>query len=712
MAVLTFDPDNVTFTAGMAKRSAPGPFVAAPIVQGDPNNADALTDDVLSFSSGTQISGNFYPNMDTDQGSIVLWWTPEYSYNSLSGSGDHYLWYINSNYYLAYEYDNDRFLLSIGGQTTTISSNIVAGTTYNLVVRWDTKNTLDGTNYACLSIDDTHTFGITTAPTASAPAATIYIGSDGSTGACSGIIEGFTVYRRPLYDGANGIDVGNGDEINKIYNTGSGKDACAVTGSWDVVFCMPTDSSTGALSTGTGEAWSHPHNSNLITPVDGFMLNTTTAWNNWSQEGTPSANGLNADAQKIYAGGYYFTSDAVNEGYYFDITVAEGDDWVVRALAHSDGTAVPKIILYDQTNGAEIGSLTGTSTSTRTAPDVFILTGTAPTGMTTLRVKVINTQSSGTCYWHQVEVLTNNLNNPSYETGAGDPWIPDGWVNNALDAGDAAQETTIVHSGSSSVKFNTGATIWESLRHNSGFPAGFSCMGFWVYGAAGGVQKGSTIYFQYSSTGGGNFTTDDPGAAWGHFSAVFRGTLGNRLDIAGNSNTHYIDDVYVIPLDDVSLTVTPASQANSSETSGLRVDGRDSCTQTITELTTTSGSIKFKYTPRHDAGDAVKFLESTTATDYAYIAEWYYDATNYIRLYWSAANTITLEYNMNGTTGSGTWDATGEIVAGTTYTMQIYYTGGSTMFFVVDGSNKIMLTAIPAAFGTAPNTAYWGSRQA
>jgi hypothetical protein len=51
-------------------------------------------------------------------------------------------------------------------------------------------------------------------------------------------------------------------------------------------------------------------------------------------------------------------------------------------------------------------------------------------------------------------------------------------------------------------------------------------------------------------------------------------------------------------LDNVSLTATPATSANSTETSGIRVDGTDTLTQPITGLSTTNGVIKFKFTPR------------------------------------------------------------------------------------------------------------------
>ncbi len=98
-----------------------------------------------------------------------------------------------------------------------------------------------------------------------------------------------------------------------------------------------------------------------------------------------------------------------------------------------------------------IGGLQGTTTSTRTAPDVLVLTGEAPAGMTTLRVKLINATASGTCYWHQVEVLKNLLTNPSLETGSGNPWIPTGWSTDSL--------STLVHKFTNVFSLSRGGPI-------------------------------------------------------------------------------------------------------------------------------------------------------------------------------------------------------------------------------------------------------------
>lgn len=139
---------------------------------------------------------------------------------------------------------------------------------------------------------------------------------------------------------------------------------------------------------------------------------------------------------------------------------------------------------------------------------------------------------------------------------------------------------------------------------------------------------------------------------------------------------------------------------------GIRVDGLDTLVANIPagSLGATSGKLRFNHIPRHDAADAVKFGNSS-----AYIADFYGDASNYIRIYWNAANTITLAFNDGGGEHTGTWDATGAIAADTTYLFEIEYSG-SQMVLSVDGVAKITISQ-PVSFGTVPATAYLGSKQ-
>ena len=89
-----------------------------------------------------------------------------------------------------------------------------------MVGRWNTKNPIDGVNYLCLTINDTRTCGVSSPPTQGAPEGKPHIGSTSNDASpANALIEGLTVYRRAIWDGSTGIDVGNGDEIAKIYDS-------------------------------------------------------------------------------------------------------------------------------------------------------------------------------------------------------------------------------------------------------------------------------------------------------------------------------------------------------------------------------------------------------------------------------------------------------------------------------------------------------------
>jgi hypothetical protein len=543
---------------------------------------------------------------------------------------------------------------------------------------------------------------------------------DGISYPPNAIIEGLTIYRRPLFDGTYGTDVGNGDEINLIYNSGTGKDPTLVTGSWDVVFALPTNASTGALATGTGNAWSHPHASNLLytstTNTGGFMMNGTYTSDGFANVGSPTSVGALATNEKIFSGGYKYTSTSANQGISRSFTATNGGDYVLRALGHSDGTCAPQIKITRADGTTEITHLNGTTTSTRTAPNVYIFTWESPAAESE-QVQLINTASSGTCYWHQVEVLANLVDNPSLETGSGDPWIPTGFSNGTegdpFDSGDTQIETSILHSGISSIRYNAGATSseWILNTYLGGVGDGYYDRGGYLYGNG---TNSPSIQAHYSNREVGQSTglAQNLGvttSGWQHKAGVVRHPSGHmhsiRLNGSGQGSV-YADDLYTYRLTDVSLTVNPANQANSTEASGLRVDGADTLTQPITGLSATSGVIRYKWTPRYGISIANKFGFPDNSFHRLMIA--FGDGSNYVLMNRNTSTQIQAIAYFNGALVTATWNNP-VINGGTTYDMEISYQTGGNLIIKQDGVQVASGAMNSASFAVIPTTMWWGS---
>ena len=265
-----FDLNDITFTPGMAKRTGQAAFDVA--MMGPQGKWDGTgTPDIVTFPRGTLLGNQaqfFYSNLDMYQGSISFWITPEWD-------GDDGLQHVildsgTTSDVLIRKLAGNSLDASIGGQSRQVDiSGWVAGTSYHVVISWDSKNTLDGTNYIRISINDAHTFGATTQLAVDDPQSTIAVGSSGTAGSADALIEGFCISRVPFYDGSYGCPMwfdesGPVDVIAAIYAAGAGADPAQIFGSWDCTLFLPTDQATGALTTGTGEAWSHPHGSELI----------------------------------------------------------------------------------------------------------------------------------------------------------------------------------------------------------------------------------------------------------------------------------------------------------------------------------------------------------------------------------------------------------------------------------------------------------------
>ena len=258
------------------------------------------------------------------------------------------------------------------------------------------------------------------------------------------------------------------------------------------------------------------------------------------------------------------------------------------------------------------------------------------------------------------------------------------------------QSVEQAHTGSNSWKVVTDAAdegISRLITTTSGKYYLVSC---WIYGGDAGQIY---LYGVKNDGSTGVIGTTAASGAWVKLKFVMRATAAAitvrvRKSAAG---TFYVDDVSVVELSDVSLTCTPAIEANSLEGTGIRVDGYDTFTVPVTKLKANKGRIKFYWTPRHNAADFVKYGIGTPRIFYIYG-----DASNYLTLTCQVANTIRLGLNANGVSTGANWDCTGLVEAGTKYLLDITY---SATKCVVKIDGVVVITATQAInFVTLPGT--------
>lgn len=152
--------------------------------------------------------------------------------------------------------------------------------------------------------------------------------------------------------------------------------------------------------------------------------------------------------------------------------------------------------------------------------------------------------------------MANLIDNPSLETGAGNPWIPDGWANYGLDAGDSQASTAgggIIHSGADCMEFAVGASAEGISQQITAAAGSFVKVGIWTYGdgSAGFTIGGldATQMLLQGSASAYNVATPHT-AQWRLTEAVFRCVAANPtiylIADAGAAGVRYADDVGVI----------------------------------------------------------------------------------------------------------------------------------------------------------------------
>jgi len=709
--VYLLDIDNLASSNfKMRKRRGNGPFSYA--LYSTTNMAATAEGDRIQIAKGTAIKDNFHPTIDMYQGTFVVWITPEWD-------GDdglrHVLLALDSSNYVAKEADN-KLCIRWGGSGQEVGVDVsswTAGTTYCVIARYDTNNTLDGTNYLCISVDDAHTFGRSSALTKrSAGSWNIGVSYSGQI-SVNGLIEGLTHYRYPLFDGTNGKNMGDGDVMAQIYNSGSGKDPTEITGSWGVCLCVPTNSASGELTTGTGEAWSHPYATAESNQADTFMQTPFATPAAWVATGSPSVGPADSStAEKVYqSGGYTWTCAGDGDGIVQHHTsLTPGDTYIVRSEGHTAGSGY-RLRAYDVTNGADIGLLVVGASSTVNSPAPAQFSFELPSGCVAMDISIEGTAVGDVIYAHLCELHVNEFNNPSfegtYDTESPGIDIAPGWSNYTVN-GTTAKETTIVHSGLASQKIVTAFSI-DQIGDDAATMtfAGFKAFGFFAYSAATDtVSISSKNQAAVKTNAGGSGIIQKTLAAdtWTMVTGVFGDTVSSSAAAAIGSGysggvTMYCDDAWVFPMDEIPiLTATAANPTKSIESGGIRIDGGDYIFGTLpTQNMRKSGIIKFNVRPRHSSANMLQFDEG--GVSYCHL----YHASNKVTLTISGIY-MYLSIQVNSVSYTAWWEHT-IFVADTEYAFVIeYHAGGGVATLKIDGVTRITTPTITEATMTGDFT--------
>jgi len=422
---------------------------------------------------------------------------------------------------------------------------------------------------------------------------------------------------------------------------------------------------------------------------------TNGVWNNTPDMATDSP------GARIYQWGEVFGSDAADEGIKQTFAVTAGADYRIRALGYSeDGVGKPKLVVYDETNAAIVRTMDGTTTSLEQKPDIFDSCFEVPAGCTSLSVKLLNAATTGVVGWHQAMLLTNLWDDPGFEVGTA--------PTNVGTPTSSAQSNEQAHSGTYSWKVATSTQYTDGIKRViTGLTIGkFYSVTAWVYSSGlTGLYLAGAVFNNNK-----NSSVDIPAGTtvWKRVRCVIRATATSvsaqilGLSVAGQ--IFYVDDVSFRVLDDVSLTVTPASAANSVEGTGIAVNGGDTSVQPLPvgKWSATRGRVRWKVTFRHGAADFVKF-----GVPDCYLLRAFGDANNLVYLRETAANRLRLSCTSQGTSTPTDWDCTGAFVAGTTYTFEIVYSS-SQIQLKVNGT-AVITTTMAINFAALPTSIYFGS---
>lgn len=590
--------------------------------------------DLVYFDRGTQIRNENYINLNTYQGTIIIWVKPYFDGDDgLTHGIFQFQFDANNRILLAKNDSNNLFSrvewnnVPIDNLISVTSANFTAGEWHFIALRWDINNAFDGTNFSGLQLDAAVQMSSTALGTPQGTPTQLRIGVNQAADSqqFDGLLH-YQLFERALTD----------TEISDLRNSGAGVEPY-VTPDTKLL-------SAGELSSGDPVAIQYPWVDNKFT--DGDQENNPSAeWSKSDADITLSNEStiIKYDTQSAkiaWAGFAPVNSYAhVSTG-----TLVNNQDYFYRFWIYVDKFTGADDLYLDIVGNSTVHTRrlnTGTDDmGTSYAEDVWLyFEGTFEADGAVaheFRFRKDDQIASAIIYIDQMDCQVSLVNNSSME-GTYVSGLAPGWTLRG--APTPTEENSLIHSGMAAQKLvnnSTGDGIKQtglSLVTNTWYT-----VSIWAKGGSGGEDfriRVENFTGLTSTEKQFTLTTDYQKLSW-TFKISSDGTGNLRIGCQLSGTTYYIDDVFLIKLD--TVTANASSKATTEIDSysqekfgyGLRLDGGDTLSWSMTG-NKNEGSVICWLKPKFGATWADE-------TDDPVIYELQYDTNNYLRLSYDWTN--------------------------------------------------------------------------
>ena len=539
-------------------------------------NAAGTAGSTLTFNRGAQISGNNYEHINTNQGTISLWFNPSWDGTGNTVQHDFFYSYGIS----VFTWSNTSIGVNIAGAGDVFKNMtgvVTHGNWYHLLVSWDADNAFSNGKYAVAYLNGTQmtSYNSLASPyTPYVPSQQSFIGSGNATGNyhSQALIDDFAIFDRVL----------STTEIAAIYGNGTSTmvEAGYVADS-SLKFYAKMDGS-GTLQpvtyNGGASASKMTRASGELAGGTNLLLNggfeTGNPATNWALTGggTPIVTVVNSGSNLLYdtqslsvAAGYaYQTVTGLSAGQ--NLTLS---GWIKTENGHIGvywGTAGTTLLLSGGSSGID-------RSSTWQNKQVSLK---VPVGYDRISILTQDLGSTlGASYFDNL-ILTPNLVDNGGMEGTYVGGVAPGWAASSTPT--LTDEISTMHSGGHSQKIVAAGNNMGIYQNLTGLTVGNSYLvSSWVYAPSGIFNF---IVLEGNSPWGANLVlANSATGSWIKLNGVFKATQTSVTLFArsaiGGAGTFYIDDISVTPLDNVALSLkawTPVADSGGSSNS-LSVQG-------------------------------------------------------------------------------------------------------------------------------------------